>query len=130
MIDVATPFRRAVTVGLVEPLAGYGFALNECEEAHRGADALIANGHLIIRVTLDRLEGEMTVTIGLLGLPELPLDQLVDLTQVKGLKLRRIPRAARSSFIEVQLRRVAEALTSQIPTVLADYEAASRLMAD
>jgi hypothetical protein len=108
--------------------AQYAFALNECHESHRGADALVANDHLVIRVTLDRLEGEMTVTVGLLGLAEWPIERVVNLAHVKGLKTRRIARAASSSFIEAQLRRLSEALIAQAPTVLADQKAAAGLL--
>jgi hypothetical protein len=128
MIEAGSPFSRAVMAGFVRPLAGYGFVLRECSEGHRGADALVLNDHLVSRITLDRLEGELTITVGLIGRPEWTLDRLVDPAQLKGFKIRRLPRSA--STVEGQLRRLSERLVSQVPEALADYESANQLLGE
>jgi hypothetical protein len=130
MTQAESPFSRAVIAGLVGPLGAYGFELRECSESNAGAEAVVGNDHLLFRIRLDRLEGELAITVGLIGRPERDLDRLIDPAQLKGLKTRRLPRSASAGFIEAQLRRLSEGLLLQVPEALADNEAASQLLSE
>ena len=123
MPELGTPFTRAVTNGLVGPLSTFGFALRESDEGHRGAAALVSNDHVVIDVTLDRLEGELVVALRRVGGRSRPVGDVLDLRRIKGFKTARLTRGISSGSLEAQFRLLANALIDQLGAGLRDEDA-------
>lgn len=107
---------RAVEQGLVEPLAQFGFIAAGDGGTHRGESVECSNGSALIMVSADWLEGELSVTVQRPGQPAVPVEEFIE---AKALHLRRIRRGASVDMIASTLRKVAEALTTQAPEVIA-----------
>lgn len=109
----------AVEAGMVEPLGVFGFGVAGSDETHRGARVELTNGEVLISVDCDWLEGELTVSVRRGGGAEMPVEQLVDLTKAKALRLSRLGRSVSADALTSQLRKVSALLVEQVPDVLA-----------
>jgi hypothetical protein len=107
----------AVERGLVEPLTQYGFVASG-GGGHRGETVECTNGTTLITISADWLEGEMALRVQRSGQPSTAIEDLLDLTQVHGLHLLRLPRNVSVGTLEAQLRKIANALIEQVPELL------------
>jgi hypothetical protein len=111
---------QAATDGLLVPLDVFGFRWAGSTEGDRGSSVELTNGRVLIRVVADWLEGELSITLRVAGEGELPVEELVDLSRIKGLHLARLPKSASADQLASQLKKVADALVVQAPAILSD----------
>lgn len=105
----------AVENGLLPPLLSFGFAAREVASSQRGETVECGNGVALIAVSADWLEGELSVTVQQVGAPAVPVE---DLVEIKALHLTRIGRGTSPNVVEATLRKIAEALTTQVPEAI------------
>jgi hypothetical protein len=104
----------AARVALGDPLSVHGFRLTESRAGNRGASVAYANECITISVLADWLEGELMVEISPIGEAAIPLEDIVDVSQAKGLSLKRLPRGIKRAALERRLGQVRELLESQV----------------
>jgi hypothetical protein len=101
------------------PVVEMGYRIKSSGPDYR-ADWVDLIGDVVkISITADWLEGEINVELQALGHPAVPLGSVVDLGQARGLHLRRIARSATQGQLVSTLKKVADALVAQAPSVLA-----------
>jgi hypothetical protein len=108
----------AVERGLLGPLASLGYRPAGSKDGHRGAWVAIANGAVLITVTVDWLEGDLHVCLRSGPGEDAPLASLVDVAKAHGLRLSRLPRGVSAGVLESQLGKVAELLLADAQEVL------------
>lgn len=99
-----------------EPLTARGFALRSVGDSGRGETVEAASDTTAIRVAADWLEGELDVTVQIVGGAEAPL--LAVVRRPSGLHLQRLPRGVKRGVLEATLRQVADAMVEQAGDVL------------
>ena len=104
---------------MAEPLGAFGYRVAGSDESHRGAHVELTNGEVLISVDTDWLEGELTVSVRCAGGADIPIEQLVDLSKAKALRLTRLGRSVSADVLASQLRKVSALLVEQVPDVLA-----------
>jgi hypothetical protein len=109
---------RAVDRGLVEPLRQFGYRATGTGSI-RGETVELSNGAVMITLSADWLEGELDIRVAQRGAKAVPLRDLVEV-QGLGIHLSRLPRAVTAASLEGTMRKIAEALLSQVPEMLAD----------
>ena len=97
-----------------------GYRFESSGPGGRGESVELISDLVRISISADWLEGEMAVDLQTVGHPAVPLGSVVDLEQVHGLHLRRISRSATRDQLVATLTKVADALVSQAPDVLAE----------
>src|SRR5687768_18500456 len=106
MIDDVSNSRLSRAVSdAIDPIVGLGFVVIDSDESGRGAHVHLSNGWALIEVVADWLEGELTVVVNTDGSARAAED-IVDLTKVKGLHLRRLGRSVSAEVLASQLQRV------------------------
>ncbi len=108
----------AVERGLVGPLEIFGLTATG-GGGERGETVECSNGSTLITVAADWLEGELAVTLQRFGEAPQAIEDLLDLSQVKGLHLTRLGKGASVDVVAAQLQRVATALREQRGDLLA-----------
>jgi hypothetical protein len=104
----------AVEVGFASLLTHYGFVASG-GGSERGETVECTNGTTLITVSADWLEGELSLTVRSLGGRPVPVDDLIDLTRIKGLHLTRLSRNVTTDVVAAQLEKIALALSQQVP---------------
>jgi hypothetical protein len=109
---------RQASSGL-DPLTAFGFTIAGHSGGLRGETLEMSNSHLLLTVSADWLEGEISVSVRAVGGPERTLASIIDLDAVKALHLHRVGRGATTGTVESTLRKVADALVEEANDVLA-----------
>ena len=112
---------RVAASVVAHDLQGYNFRISSVATSHRGSQVEIANACVALRPLVDWLEGELSVTVQVVGGPETPLDLIVDTTGT-GLSLSRMKRDVTVGMLRERLQIVARLLVDQAPELLACAE--------
>jgi hypothetical protein len=112
----------------LDALTDFGFTIAGHSGGHRGETLEMSSSLVLLTVSADWLEGEISVTVRGIGGPERALASVIDVDAVKALHLNRVRRGATAGMIETTLRKVAGALVEQAEDVLSGTpEGLSRL---
>ena len=112
----------------LDALTDFGFTIAGHSGGCRGETLEMSSSLVLLTVSADWLEGEISVTLRGIGGPERTLASVIDLDAVKALHLNRVRRGAAAGLIETTLRKVAGALVEQAEEVLSGTpEGLSRL---
>jgi hypothetical protein len=118
-VDVRDRLLSAVERGLIAPLSRYGFSARG-GGGDRGESVECSNGHALIRVSADWLEGELSVSLQRPGKPPIPIADLLDLTGVEGLRMTRLGRGVTVETLAATLKKIALALDEKVPELLCE----------
>lgn len=102
----------AVHLGMHERLSEFGYSVTSTGGNKRGSHIELSNGWVVVDITADWLEGEITITVNHNGKSE-SINELVVLG--KGTDLRRLSRGVSRDVVGAQLTKVANALIEQVP---------------
>jgi len=101
-------------------LAPYGFTANG-GGGSRGESVTLTNGHLLIEVSVDYIEGELDVRC---GTPDSGMSGLDDFLpkRPRALRTQRISRSSTAAVLASALGKVAAAMEEQRSDLLRPYE--------
>jgi hypothetical protein len=108
----------AVSAVLESSGAYSGFQVADSRSSNRGSSVEIVTGNIAIFITADWLEGELDVSVRALGDRRMNLDEVVDLSQAKGLSLTRLGKGVTGDMLSRRMTQVLDLLEEQFPGLL------------
>jgi hypothetical protein len=115
---VSSRFLDAATKALGEPLTRHAFVCTASSDDARGGYVEFTNECIVISVSFDRLEGELSPRLRPIGGRDRDLETVLDTKAVKALSLRRLPRDATQAALERRLGQLYALLATQHPGLL------------